>query len=509
MQKKMQKIKNIFRTSESRNGSYSVGLTVLVIVIVVIVNLIIGQIPEKYRNLDVSSTKIYDISDTSRELLKNLEHKVKFTVLADKTSADERIKTFLSKYSALSSEISVEWIDPVLHPSALTDYSASENSIVVECEDTGKSKTVSFDSIIVMDTSSYYYTGSVSESEFDGEGQLTSAVNYVTNDVDAKIYLTAGHGETSLSTTIQDLMDKNNYSLEELNTVMNPEIPQDCELLLMNAPASDLTEDEQKAVEDYLGAGGKMMLLLGETNSTELPNLSAIMKDYGMEGADGYIADTQRTYQNNPYYFFPVLSVSGDMASEISTQMVLLINSHGMTLTDPARDSISVSSFMETSDSAYAVTEDSQSDAGTYVVGAVAEETIQQEDSEESSEADSAEDSEESSEAASEESSEGNSEDSSEESGTLTSRLTVISAGSLIDQQITDTFTQLENTTLFMNAVSANFEGVKNLSIEAKSLVPVYNTMQHAGLTSIIVIFVLPLAIIVIGFVVWMRRRKG
>ena len=63
----MQKIKNLFRSSESRNGSYSVGITALVIAIIVIVNLIAGQIPEKYKNLDVSSTKIYEISKTSKK----------------------------------------------------------------------------------------------------------------------------------------------------------------------------------------------------------------------------------------------------------------------------------------------------------------------------------------------------------------------------------------------------------------------------------------------------------
>ena len=89
-------------------------------------------------------TKIYEISKTSKKLLKNMDHKVKFTVLANKEEADERIVTFLSKYSALSSKISVEWIDPVLHPSALTENDASENSIVVSCQDTGKKKSSFF-----------------------------------------------------------------------------------------------------------------------------------------------------------------------------------------------------------------------------------------------------------------------------------------------------------------------------------------------------------------------------
>ena len=85
----------------------------------------------------------------------------------------------------------------------------------------------------------------------------------------------------------------------------------------------------------------------------------------------------------------------------------------------------------------------------------------------------------------------------------------MISAGSLIDQSITDTFPQLENTQIFMNAVTANFEGVQNLSIEAKSLGTEYNTMQHIGLLSFLVIFGIPAVILIGGFVVWFRRRRA
>lgn len=493
----MQKIKNIFKTTGTKNGTYSVGLTVIVIAIVIVVNLIFGQIPEKYRNIDVSSTKIYDITDTSKELLGDLEQKVTFTVLAEKESTDDRIKTFLSKYAALSENISVEWIDPVLHPSALTDYDTTENTIVVECTDTGKRTTVSFDDIIVVDASSYYYTGSVSESEFDGEGQLTSAVNYVISDVNKNIYRTTGHGESTLSNSITELIDKNKYTVTELNLVMNASIPEDCDLLLMYAPATDLAEDEKKVIQKYLAQGGKVMILLGENGSTDLPNITSIMNEYGLKEAEGYIADPTRCYQGNYYYIFPVLSVSGDMAKGISSQMVLLTNTRGMTLTETARDTISTSAFMTTSDEAYAVTEENQQQ-GSYVLGAVATETVDL-----TSDSENDEDTSGSNDTDTSDTAEG------EAAGTSESRLTVISAVSLIDSQITDTFTQLENTTLFMNAISSNFDGVQNISIEAKSLTTEYNTVQHAGLFSLLVIFGLPLLILIAGFAVWFRRRKA
>ena len=501
MMNKIKSLKNIFRTSGTKHGAYSVGMTVLVLAVVIVFNLVVGQIPEAYRNLDVSSTKIYDISDTTTELLDDLASEVDMKVLAVKDDTDERITTFLSRYASLSDKINVEWIDPVLHPSALTDYDTTENTIVISCEDTGKTTTVSFNDILVMDQYSYYYYGTTSYTEFDGEGQLTGAVNYVTNEADHTIYQTTGHGESTLSTTITDLMEKNSYTLSEVNLLMSTSIPEDCDLLLMYAPTTDLSEDEAQMLRDYLAGGGKVMILFGDTSSADLPNLAGVLSEYGIEAADGYIADPTRCYQGNYYYIFPELSVSGELADNISSEMVLLTNAHGMNLSDPERDTISTTSFMSSSDQAYAVTEETQQQ-GSYALGAVATETIESTDEEESDSGDDAE-----TDTAEAEDTSDSAESDSEEA--MESRLTVISAGSLIDQSITDTFQQLENTQLFMNAVTANFEGVQNLSIEAKSLGTEYNTIQHTGVLSLLVIFGIPAVILIGGFVVWFRRRRA
>lgn len=508
------KIGGLFRTAGTRHGSYSVGLTVIVIAIVIVFNMVIGQIPEAYRNIDVSSTKIYEISDTTTDMLDSLDKDVEMKVLGVKDEADDRIVTFLSRYASLSDHINLEWIDPVLHPSALTEYDTTENNVVVSCEETGKTTTISFDDILVPDMYSYYYYGTLSYTSFDGEGQLTSAVNYVTSETEQMIYQTSGHGEASLSTTVTDLMEKNNYSLSEVNLLMTTSIPEDCDLLLMYAPTTDLSEDEAAMLRTYLGEGGKVMILLGDTNASELPNLEGILEEYGMQAADGYIADPQRCYQGNYYYIFPELSLSGDMAEGISSEMVLLTNTHGMNLIDPARDTITTTGFMSSSENSYAVTETSQ-EQGAFTLGAVAEETITEsaDDETDSADADSEETDTGDTEAADstdDSSSEDTaSDESADESESKTARLTVISAGSLIDSQITDSFTQLENTQVFMNAVTSNFDGVQNLSIEAKSLEVEYNTVQHAGSLSLLVIFGIPAVVLIAGFVVWFRRRKA
>ena len=479
----LEKIKKSFRSASSKNGSYSVGMIALVICMVIVVNLIAGQLPENVKSIDISDNNIYGVSKTSKKVLNKLDKKVTFKIYAEKDSTDTRIKSFIKKYTALSDKISVTWIDPVLHPAALTKAGVEKDTIVISCKDTGKTKSVSFDDILVSDSYSYYTTGSSSASEFDGEGQFTSAINSVTSEQTEKIYYTTGHGEASFSDSVTKLFDKNGMSTEEINLMMKGEIPDDCDLLFLNAPTTDLSDDEKTLLLNYLQAGGKVFIVLGESEDAT-PNLDAVLKEYGMQKTDGYIADMQRSYQGNYYYIFPEITATGDLAKGLESEMVLMINAHGLTTTDPARDTITTTAFMQTSDNAYSVTEDSQEE-GTYNLGVVATESVSSDTSED---ADSS---------------------NSSDSDAKTSRLTVISSETMIDSQITDAYSTLENLDLFMNAVTTNFDNTKNVAIKAKSLQVSNNTMQHAGLISILTIFGIPLVILIYGFMCWWKRRKA
>lgn len=483
----MNQLKEQFKKNASVNGSYSVGMIVLVLCVVIMINVIAAKLPEGVKSVDISDNKIYEITDTSRELLDNLKQEVTITVYAEKSSTDERITTFLNKYKSLSNKLTLKWVDPVLHPSELTENNVSENSMVVACEETGKSDTISFDDILVVDTYNYYMTGSADATEFDGEGQLTSAINYVTSGEQDVVYYTTGHGEQSFSPSVEEQMQKNNISTSELNLLMEEEIPEDCELLIMNGVAADISQEEKELLQNYMAKGGDVMILLGELEG-EAPNLDALLKEYGMQRVDGYIADMERSYQGNYYYIFPSLTGDNTLLNGMNTGMVMMVNAHGMELTDPARDTIETTSVMTTSSNGYAVTEDEQTQ-GTYVLGAVATESIEGED-------------------ASEEAKEDAEEEGTEETS-IESRLTVISSASIIDSQITDYFSTLENLTLFSNMVTANFDGVQNVAIQPKSLEITYNTMQHVGIISFAAIIGIPLIILAYGFRQWLKRRKA
>lgn len=289
-------------TRKLKKGGYAAILSVIVIAAVVLLNMIVGRLPEKVRQWDLSGTQIYTVGDTTKELLASLDKDVTIYVVADPSAVDDRITSFVNRYADLSDHIKVENVDSVLHPDQVKQLNAENNTILVMCEDNGKTETIQMSDIIKYDQMSYYYYGQAKETEFDGEGQLTSAVSYVTNDVQKNIYVTEGHGEAALGTLTSDMLEKSGLTVNTINLLTGGGIPEDCELLMINAPASDLADDEKTMVTDYLDGGGNVLLIAGYSDK-DRPNLNAVMTAYGLNMENGLAADTKSYYRIIPITF--------------------------------------------------------------------------------------------------------------------------------------------------------------------------------------------------------------
>lgn len=459
--------KQFLLSGASKQGTYAAGITAVVVAIVVILNLIVSQLPADWKEFDISGNQLYTISDTSKNYLSGLTHDVEIIVLSEPDKVDSRITKFLDKYSALSDHITVTDIDPVSNPSALTQYSASDNSLIVVCKDTGKQAVIPFTDIIVYDFSSYYYTGNYTESSFDAEGQITSAVDRVVRDSTSKVYTLEGHGETDLSDAASGLISKANLQTGSVNLLSAGSVPSDCILLICYAPTKDLADDEYSMLKSYLENGGDLFLLI---DSSDLSNFNKLLTEYGMTMVNGMIADATNYYRS-AYNILPVYSGSSEITSDLSqNSLTLLTNAHGMTLGTPARDTVTTTAFLSTSANGYAVVGDNKTQ-GTYVLGATATEPVN-----------------------------GDSEN--------TTRLTVVTASSLIDPSITGSFSNVANLDIFIKAVTSGIKDVSNISIPAKSLQITYNTVKHAGLWSFLFVLLIPLCVLGGGFAFWLKRRK-
>lgn len=210
-----QEKQSILRTARGRNGLMSTGMIAIVVAIVILFNLAVGLLPAKVRQFDLSTTKIYEISDTTKEYLANLKEKIHLVVVAEPDKIDSRISRFLDLYTAQSDQITIETVDPVAYPSALKEYDCEANSIVVQCEGKDQTYTIPFDDILVPDYYSSYYSGGTTYTKFDGDGQLTSAIDAVVSSTSYQIYTLTNHGEASLGTQLTQRLTKSHFKTEE------------------------------------------------------------------------------------------------------------------------------------------------------------------------------------------------------------------------------------------------------------------------------------------------------
>ena len=83
-----------------KNGSYSMGITAIVIAVLVVINLIVGQIPEKYTQVDVSTQKLYTISDTTVKYLKDMNTDVTIYHIVQSGKEADQIRRGVQTYQS-------------------------------------------------------------------------------------------------------------------------------------------------------------------------------------------------------------------------------------------------------------------------------------------------------------------------------------------------------------------------------------------------------------------------
>lgn len=502
-----------FTSKAMRKGSYSMSMIAIAIAIVILVNLFAGQIPEQYKKIDISPWDIYTVTDISKEFLNKLDKDVTIQIVGENGDIDERITTFIDIYASMSNHIKVKYLDPALHPSTVTELGTSAGSIYISCEDTQKSKNLTASDMIEYTLDYTYY--SYVENGFDVEGQLTSAISYVTSTDNAKLYYTEGHNETSLSTTITDNLEKSNFAYESLNVTKTGTIPDDCDILFIFEPQKDISADELEILQNYLEQGGKITILFGE-RSVDMPNFTSLLSDYGMNLLDGTVADVASYYQNNPYAIFPKINSVTGITDELSSDaMILAYYSTGMEIGDVVRDTITVETLLQTTSSGVLVDGENQTQ-GVYVLGAVATETVTVDantetitsgsllDDIESETEDELET--ETSETEISETERGEGEETTTEE--RTAQLVVFTTTHLLNDSFVGSGTVLDNMTIFMNALTNNLDNVENISIEAKSLETTYIVVNDAIFWGALYVVVIPLTLIIIGLVTWMKRKK-
>ena len=332
-----------------KGGSYAIVLTCIVLALLVVVNLLAGALPANLTKLDISSSKLYSITSNTKAVVNALEQDVTIYWIVQSGKEDDVIDNLLAKYESLSDHIQVVKRNPDVYPAfakQYTDETVSNNSLVVVSGE--KYRYVPYSDIYVSQGSAYSYSYTTS---FDGEGAITSAIDYVVSTELPILYTLEGHGETALPDTFAGQLEKENVETKSLSLLNVDEIPEDAAALMIHAPASDISEEEAKMLSEYVKSGGKLLILAGPVADGALTNLYGILSDYGVTAVQGIVSEGDRSHYafQAPYVLLPNLGDS-DITAPLAEKnyMAIVPIAAGLQITGD-----SAVSLLDTTDSAY------------------------------------------------------------------------------------------------------------------------------------------------------------
>lgn len=237
------------------------------------------------KKTDLSKNDYYKLSDKTIKLLNSLTSPVDVIVFFQPMSDDpvvvkvfDDIQSLLKEYHSVSSNVNVRYIDPDRDPvgtqKLADEYNVQEANVVVfsykKGENEKRSKFVKVVDLVEFDNSRSPMGESNRIKSFKGEQQFTSAIQNVVESKVMKVCFIQGHGEGDPEeqdprkgfSDISSYIKRDNLVVEKLNILQKQGIPKDCDVLVACAPTRPYGEEELKAIREYLGQNGRMLVLL-------------------------------------------------------------------------------------------------------------------------------------------------------------------------------------------------------------------------------------------------------
>lgn len=468
--------KAMFRTRTMRAGGYSIAAAAVVIAIVILVNVLVSNISTAYTQFDTTSSGVFSISDGTKDTLKNLDSEINVYYIVPAGSEVTYVTRLLDKFSRYGGKnLKVTNIDPDVDPTFTDDYPDAEltsGDLLITCGE--KYQAVPFAEMVKYEAGSYEYyayyaqQGQQTAVYWNGEVALLKAMDKVTNDKEYTVYC-VGDSYSDFSTYLEN--ENITPSQLDVNDISSG-IPEDASCLIISDIADDLSDDAYTAVKNYLDKGGKMYAAINYTD-TGLPNLEKLLTDYGISFTKGNVNDRDRGHYNS--YNGTTEDIFPDYTGEHAIIYPLLDASNytyftgAMGIIADTVDNVTVTPLLKTSDSAYLTYDEDEGedpDFQAYTIGAAVE------------------------------------------NASTGAELVVFGDTDFTSSSVTTV--AAANIDLFINSIGWLCDKENAISVHAKTITT-STTLDFSNSSTVplmIVIAVLPaLASIIVGVVIWYKRR--
>lgn len=493
-QKEKGKFKKFMKSRKAKHGTVAMAITALVIVMVIVLNIIIGLLVNRFPDLelDLTSNNSFALQDDTIDYVSHLNNDVTVYILMEKDKFESQGTYFVQAQKMLNKmasksdgKMKIKYVDLTSNPSFTSNYpnvdwqSSSANNIVLV--ESGKQyKVLTLTDCFEYDEQTYNYYGTYSFTGTKIEQAVVTAILNVTTDDKVVVDMIKGNNEQDYS-SLKSLLENNAYQVNEVSLATG-DFDKDAKVAIMYAPSVDLDEKIVEKLSTWLsndGKYGRSLIYVPTADMGEMPNLDDFLKEWGMSIDRGYVFETDETALVNassPYAF----TVSyGDYYKDNlknSKIPVVVSESHAVNITDEN----TAHALLKTTNKAGVLPIDADKswdykDAITGNGENVAAEGVMTNEDKKSS------------------------------------RVVVFGSYIMFSDTIMK-YNSFNNSAYFMNVINtiADKEDV-GITIESKSIdntelgitdVATQNTML------VVFVIVIPIAILVAGFVFWLRRRN-
>ncbi|WP_417423858.1 Gldg family protein [Hominenteromicrobium sp.] len=366
-------VKTAVHKEKFKHGSLAVVFTVVFIAVIIVINVLVSALTTRFpsMNFDLTKEGLNTLSDEATDVAKEIINETTIYIIGseDAIRGDEVYSNYSLKYSQvanladrlheLNDKIKVEYIDPDMNPQFISDYagdSLTTGKVMVKTDKRHKTLAVTDLFSIQQDSSTgqYNYYSKV-------DGALANALYLVNLDTVPVVAFATGHNEmltvSDNLSTFTGMLNDNNFEVKEFN-MLTDEIPEDASIVVLGTPTTDYTSDELSKLEAYLGdekmASSRTLYVMTAPNAgwSSMPNLSSFLAEWGMEPQSQEVleSNTNNTLYNMPYAIFAnvtdsVLSKTYDNVVKVQAAPVKRLFT--------ANNDISTYSVIETSDTAY------------------------------------------------------------------------------------------------------------------------------------------------------------
>jgi ABC-type uncharacterized transport system involved in gliding motility auxiliary subunit len=283
-------------------GSTLGAASLLVLALVVILNYLSAR---HYLRWDWTRSQLYTLSEKSESILGGLDRDVDVVVFMDEQSeVFEPTKELLARYAAASPRVKVSVVDPVRNPARaqqLVEQYSVERAAVVFASGSDK-RVVDAADLVEYDYGAMEMGGAPEMKGFKGEQLFTGAIVELVEAEKPSLLFTTGHGEPSLDSfegrglgRLQRFLGQDNFAIEEWASLGKPDVPEGTDLVVIAGPTQPFAQPELQMLTRYLQRGGRLLVMvdpnLTPTGRVADTGLAAWLAGQGITLGDDIVID--------------------------------------------------------------------------------------------------------------------------------------------------------------------------------------------------------------------------